>query len=140
MSRIEWQDLLRAYVALVGAQITVWTTPIGRLVRAQRPELAFPDDTTAPADGRAGQLALTVRRAASRGLLRPSCLVRALALSRLLEASGLEGGVIRIGVRQSARRVEMHAWVEYGGRPLGEQSEDPAAFDLLTDVTRPSEF
>lgn len=71
---------------------------------------------------RARQLAAAVRRAGRLAPVGPSCLTRSLALKELLDARGLEGARVRVGVRREESRFEAHAWVEYAGRVL----DDPA--------------
>src|SRR3954468_13204462 len=51
------------------------------------------------------------------GPYRPGCLVRSLALQRLLRRHGIESR-LRIGVRKRRAVIEAHAWVEHEGRPL----------------------
>jgi Transglutaminase-like superfamily len=53
---------------------------------------------------------------AAGGVLRASCLPRALALSRILRSRGVPHEV-RIGIRKR-RRLEAHAWVVEGDRVL----------------------
>jgi len=116
----EWVDLLAAQGALLRAQLLVWTRPRGWLLTpAQRPALT---DTggrdVAPTLRR---LALAVERVAENGLLRPSCLVRAVAVQRLLESHGFGACGIRVGVRREGGRLLAHAWVDYKGHVLADQ-------------------
>lgn len=128
----EWADLLRAQAALVGAQVLVWTRPAGALI-----DDAPASDDVAPDMGDptvADRLALAVGRAAEHGVLRPACLVRALALHRLLESRGIRGSRIRVGVRTTGGRFVAHAWVELRGRVLGDRSEHVGTFAPMADV------
>lgn len=73
---------------------------------------------------------------ADRPPFRCSCLVRALALHRLLDWVGLSGSVLRIGVRRDVGgAVAAHAWVVYGGTALGDARA--TSFTRLTDVRAP---
>ena len=122
LSASELADLARAQIALVIAQLHVWTVPRGRLVTVGA------DGPDAPAlDARAliaaERLTRAVRRAAAHGLFRPQCLVQALGLRMLLERAGVRGLLIRVGVRRDADGFAAHAWVELAGHALGERPE-----------------
>jgi hypothetical protein len=75
-----------------------------------------------------------VDRAARLGVFRPSCLVRSLALARLLTRRGVAGSRIRIGVRRGAAELDAHAWVELGGRVVGDDPRHTARFTPITTV------
>ena len=79
-------------------------------------------------------MAQAVSRASSHGLFRPSCLVRSLALSRLLERERVSGWHVRIGVRERTGRFEAHAWVELGAEVLADSAAHVGSFERLTDV------
>ena len=113
------RDVARAQVALLVAQHAVWTRPTGELVALV--PVAGPDPVAGPArpTPHAWRLAVAVRRAASYGVFRPKCLVRAVALQRMLERDGIRGSQVVIGVRRDAGAFGAHAWVELGGRALG---------------------
>jgi hypothetical protein len=64
-----------------------------------------------------------VRLAAVHGPWRPKCLTEALVLWSLLRTHGLEGD-LRIGVQKSAGEFQAHAWVTFGGIPLGDGDRD----------------
>ncbi|HEX8692553.1 MAG TPA: lasso peptide biosynthesis B2 protein [Longimicrobium sp.] len=109
-------DVAWAWWALALARLQVWLRPTGRLLGSDEPPAA---PAAAPlARERAVRLARAVDRAA-RGPLRATCLVRAVALHRLLQASGVDGSLVRIGVRAEGGRFAAHAWVEYHGAALG---------------------
>jgi hypothetical protein len=79
----------------------------------------------------AANVARLVGLAARHGLPRSSCLPRSLTLWRLLRSRGIEAR-LRFGVRTEDGRLDAHAWVEHGGRPLNDASdvgERYAAFD-----------
>lgn len=80
---------------------------------------------------RAEELATAVDRAARRGLFRPRCLARAMALKRLLESRGLDGARVRVGVERRSTGFAAHAWVEYRGAVLGDSSESLSSFTPL---------
>ena len=115
LSEGERRDLLRAQLALLRAQLAVWTRPQGRLVGPARGPSTLPDEY---ASRRARRLADAVALVSRRGAFRPNCLVRSLALSRLLEAEQVPGWHVRIGVRERTGRFEAHAWVTLNGVPV----------------------
>jgi hypothetical protein len=137
LSPREWVDLLQAQLALLAAQVLVWTRPTGRLVsHAGSADGAMPTmPTVEPAlMDRAQQLGLAVSRAGDYGVFRPLCLVRAVAVHRMLEGHRMHGSRIRIGVRMRRGRFGAHAWVEYGGRVIGDNIEHVESFAELADV------
>jgi hypothetical protein len=151
-----WRDVLDvavAQLALARAQWLVWTRPVGRLVdhgrtgdvdapsdagtasvRASVPgEVAWgfvPDETH-----RAVRWAQAVVRASRYGFAEPQCLVRAVALQRLLRSHGVGGSTIRIGVRWNDGAFIAHAWVERDGAILGDTAANTASFAPLADVS-----
>jgi hypothetical protein len=131
LSERDRQDLARAQLALLRAQLAVWTRPQGRLVRQEHESQGTPDEYTR---GTARRLADAVSLAARHGVFRPNCLVRSLALSRLLEREQVRGWHVRIGVRERTGGLEAHAWVELGAEVLADSAEHVASFARLTDV------
>lgn len=125
----ERRALARAQAALLGAQLRVWTRPPGSLVR---PGAAAAPGPAAERDaGRARALAEAVDRAAAAGLFRPACLVRALALHRLLLRDGVPGARIRLGVQRDGNGLAAHAWVEVDGAVLGDDGRRAPRFHPL---------
>ena len=131
LSEAERRDLVRAQLALVRAQVAVWTRPQGRLVRPAQETADAPDER---AYLTARRLAEAVSVVSRRGVFRPNCLVRSLALSRLLERERVPGWHVRIGVRERTGRFEAHAWVELGAEVLADSSPHVASFERLADV------
>lgn len=123
----QWQ-LLRARIAILLIRR-------GRLLETVA-ATAVPD---APADAEslamARMISLAVDRAADYGLFRPTCLVRSIALDRMLRQDGVSGSVVRIGARSRAGRTEMHAWIEVGGVVVGERPDHIGTFTPLHDFT-----
>jgi len=128
----EWVDLLRAQAALLVAQFVVWTRPQGRLV-SRHPVPPPPTEARPQPAARAQALARAIHRAAHYGLTRPACLVRAIALRRLLAASGFDA-VVRVGVRQHNGSLDAHAWVELDGTVLGDRETHTGSFTELSDL------
>lgn len=137
LSPREWVDLLQAQAALLAAQVLVWMRPTGQLVsHAGSPEPVTVAESAVESArmDRAQQLGLAVSRAGDYGVFRPLCLVRAVALHRMLEGHRIRGSRIRIGVRMRRGRFGAHAWVEYGGRVIGDSIEHVGSFAELAEV------
>jgi hypothetical protein len=129
----DWWLLLRAQVALLRSQFDVWTRAEGTLVR---PEESAPGAPPNPADApRARQRALAINRAGLYGVFRPQCLVRSLALHRMLERDRVMGSVVRVGVQLRNGAFVAHAWVEYDGEALGEDTQSLRRFEPLDNVS-----
>ena len=136
LPRAEWADLLVAQRALLTAWVRVAVRPRGQLVGT--PGVAHsiaPFATDSEARDSARRLARAVTRAASFGVFRPQCLVRAVALKELLDARGLVGSRVQIGVRSHQGAFAAHAWVEYGTEILGDRPEHVRSFAPLPDLT-----
>jgi len=134
LSLADWADLFRAQWALLVAHAAVRGRPIGAL--------ATPASRAATADRarlpEARRAALAIVRAARFGVFRPQCLVRSVALSRMLSARRIEGAIVRVGVRRTNGEFLAHAWVELAGETLGDADEHVGSFVPLTnlDITR----
>jgi len=83
----------------------------------------------------AQRIALAVGRAAEYGVFRPLCLARSVALQRMLEAHGIRGSQIKIGVRRKGNELAAHAWVQYGDRVLGDTPSHVGSFAQLANVS-----
>ena len=136
LSVTEWRELVQAQWALLVAQTMLRRRPVG--------ELATPAADAMEADiarmPEARRLALAIMRAARFGVFRPQCLVRSMALSRMLSDRGIQGAVVRVGVRRADGQFLAHAWVELAGETLADADEHVESFVPLTnlDVHRPT--
>ena len=133
----EWRRLLRAQWALVAAQLVVRRRAPGQLTTRTEPPV---DTTSTSADTgamhrHAHLLGDAVRRAAKYGVFRPACLVRAIALRRLLVTDGIRGAVIRVGVKQSEDGMLAHAWVELDGDVIGDTPEHVGQYAPLNELS-----
>jgi hypothetical protein len=121
---------MRAQWELLVAQGMVRNRPIGAL--------ATPASNAGSADparlAEAKRIALAVVRAARFGVFRPQCLVRSVALSRMLERRGITGGLVRVGVRRRDGEFLAHAWVELAGETLGDADDHVGSFVPLTNL------
>ena len=131
LSLRDWVELVQAQWALLLAQATVRRRPIGSLATPISEMGATPDSARM---GEARQLALSVLRAARFGVFRPQCLVRSVALSNMLAARGIQGAVVRIGVRRTNGEFLAHAWVELGGEMIGDADDHVGSFVPLTNL------
>ncbi len=61
-----------------------------------------------------------------------SCLVRSLALERLLRQAGYAAH-LRLGVQRTTGQLQGHAWVEVGGRVVGDAQTAASEFWVLED-------
>lgn len=121
----EWRDLVAAQLALLAAQVRVRTKAQGQLVAPESIKTSEATSEPPPCqDGEAKALALAIRRAAFFGLFRPACLVRSIALCRMLEGRGIRGSRVEVGVILREGRFVAHAWVTLRGQVL---SEDPGS-------------
>lgn len=128
----EFGELLVAQAYLLGALWAVLTRPKGALLHP----VAEPATAGAESDaGRLPRLALAVNRAASYGLFRPTCLVRAVALEKMIQRSGAGAAVVRVGVRMHGERLLAHAWIEQDGRVVGDEPARVSLFTPLHDFT-----
>jgi Transglutaminase-like superfamily len=138
LSAREWLDLAEAQFELLVAQYIVATRRTGQLVSRAALD-PFGDDHAAAAsephaDPRPEQIALAIGRAAEHGVFRPLCLVRAVALKRMLDRHGYDGGIVKIGVRLNRGRFAAHAWVAYGSQILGDQEWHVKSFAELDEI------
>ena len=140
-----FRDLLPAWRELRVAARELRSMPTGTLGVDARLTGSDPSPVESPEptfgdwlpvfDARARQLARAVERAARLRPFSATCLVRAIALHRLLEANGITGSSIHVGVRYENGRFNAHAWVERAGRTLGESGPVTRRYGLLGKVS-----
>ena len=140
LSPADWRDMLAAQAALLRAQLEVWTRPRGDLpIRAA---LLVPAETAAKEqmdDPVVTRISRALGRAARYGVFRPTCLVRALALQRMLRRRGFPDSSVRVGVRRRSGgdggggggALLAHAWVEYRGAVLADEEWRVRQFEEL---------
>lgn len=144
------RDVAAAQLALLRAQLVLWTRARGALVGTVQWDAGggggegegegegeiggMPDSTAETQRVLCERLSHAVTRAARMGLFRPRCLARAVALSNLLTAHGVSGHRIRIGVRRENGAVIAHAWVELGAWVLGDTLASTRSYAPLPDV------
>ena len=125
------RDILRAQMALFAASRTVRKRPLGDLVTVAEDSASATD---AQGRERSERIAWSVVQAANHGLLPATCLVRSVAIQRMLDREGLPPGEIRVGVKWDDGGFSAHAWVEQGERILGDTRRHVRQFDPVTDM------
>lgn len=133
-----WNEIryaAEAQIVLLRTQAMRWLSPLGKFVdvSTERPGMTF------PARGTHAQacehIAAAIDRASRYGVFRPLCLTRAVALSQMLNAHGIAGHTIRIGIRHERGSFTAHAWVELGHRVLGDRTANILGYLPLTQVS-----
>ena len=130
----DWRDLWRAQWALIVAQRLVRQRAPGQLT-ARNEGTPTSRAAALPATERAHALGAAVRRVAKYGVFRPACLVRAIALRRTLDADGIRGAIIRVGVKQSEEGMVAHAWVELDGDVIGDSVAHVREYSPLNELS-----
>jgi hypothetical protein len=128
-------DVAEAQLALLRAQTMRWVRPLGEFVEVAPDEPLHSHRASLAQRQTCDRLASAVNRATRYGIFRPLCLTRAVALSRLLDAHGIAGHRIRIGVRRDAGSFTAHAWVELGHRILGDTVANTLSYAPLAQVS-----
>jgi len=129
-----WWELMEAQWWLVWAAIVVRVRPRGRLVAAGI-ALAPPVPPLDHAPDVARRTGEAISRASRYGFIRPKCLVRSIALQRMLTRRGIGDARVRFGIRRSPGSFESHAWVECGGRVIADDPRHVRTFTPLNDLT-----
>lgn len=131
----DWRAVVEAQWRLLTAQCLVWRRPRGELIAQHVASGSIPSISMTPRQWRsASAAAVAIRRAAEHGVFRPRCLVRSMALTRMLDARGIRGSRIEIGVRGTGDEFAAHAWVELGGRVLGDVPQHAESFVQVATV------
>lgn len=124
--------LIEAQVTLLTCQLARWRRPVGKLVCAGPP--SEPGSADAASRRSAQAIGWAVSRAARYGCFRPQCLVRSLAVQRMLQRRGSGIGALRIGVRREHGGLVAHAWVELNGMVIGDDPEHIRTFTPAPDI------
>jgi hypothetical protein len=134
-----WLELTEAQLWIAWAALLVTLRPRGQLVSSEPlPSPPAPASDPEPIRGTGGfeeRAAVAIQRVARHGIGRPQCLIRSLALQRMLSAHGIRGAVVRFGVRKVEGEFESHAWVEQGGRILGDDPLHVRSFTPLDTLS-----
>ena len=140
LRRMPWRDrglLLEAWVTLLCLNLGLRILPFrwlrsaiaraGRVDRAPRPDQRVEVE-------RCWRL---VRIAARHHVSSSACLARSMALRALLSRRGIETA-LRFGVQREGGDLAAHAWIEYGGRPIGEPEDVELRYLPLVPETSPA--
>lgn len=133
LSLSEIGDLILAQRTLLAARRDVARRPRGQLLHPLAPAHAaalVPCDSTW-----IERMATAVDRVARFGLFRPTCLVRAVALERLLRDANAGDAAVRVGVHRHDDHLLAHAWIELGGRVVGDDPSFVRRFVPLHDFS-----
>jgi hypothetical protein len=125
-------DLLIAQTYLLLALRAVRHRPKGGLLRRvglQTGARGVPDER------RLARLAVAVDRVARHGCFRPTCLVRAVALERMIRLTNAGPAIVRVGVARQPGGFFAHAWVELEGRVVGDELSFVRRFTPLEDFS-----
>jgi hypothetical protein len=123
-----WWLLVQAQVAILAARSLVRNRPRGSLVE-EIGDAQEPAPPTRHEDReRVEAIGLAIDRVARFGFGRPLCLVRSIALQRVLTKHGIPGSRIRVGVRMNGSTFEAHAWVEWNGSAVADAPDYVATF------------
>lgn len=121
--------LLEAQRDLLACQVRAWRQPAFKLLDLE---------STLPAQQQVSlhavqEVGWAVTRAAVYGVFRPKCLVRSLAIQRMLQRRGICGGRLAVGVQVGTGGLKAHAWVELNGIIVGDSREYVDSFTRITD-------
>jgi hypothetical protein len=132
---LEMRDVAEAELALFRAQAMRWVRPLGQLVAvADQPSARLLSTPSTTQREMGERFAKAINRATRYGIFRPKCLARAVALSQMLDAHGIDGHCIRIGVRRVDGNFTAHAWVELGKWILGDSDWSARSYVPLTEA------
>lgn len=137
-----WFEVAEAQFWVVWASLLVRLVPKGRLVSPTPPPSEDSTPSNAPTrpdawTARADRLARAVSRACRYGILRPECLVRSIALQRMLRLHGVREARVRFGVRHRDGEFQSHAWVVCGDRVVGDDARHVRTFTTLDTLSVP---
>lgn len=132
LTAAELRLLIEAQVVLAACQFAKWQRPIGRLIEW---DAAEPANRGGNVDWQVVQsVAWGVTRAARHGVFRPQCLVRSLAIQRMLRRRGILACSLNVGVRMQNGSFQAHAWVELEGAVIGDTRQHVSTFSKVTDL------
>lgn len=129
---VEVGDLVTAQAYLLAARRALRRKPLGQLLRPVATAGACDDD--ASTDLHVERMATAIDRMARYGAFRPTCLVRAIALERVARRLNSRAAV-RIGVHRRRDALLAHAWIECGGRVIGDDPANVRQFIPLHDFS-----
>jgi hypothetical protein len=145
LSLREWFDFAEAQFQILRARLRLGVRPRGSLLELRRMEressasngrgAARDGAVDARSEERLRRIADAIDRASRRGLFTPTCLVRAVAMERMMLRHGVPGGLVRVGVQMGSQGFAAHAWIEFDGVVVGDDPARVARFEPLADFS-----
>ena len=117
LSRTEWLFLLKVSALLPAVRCGVRVLPFKTVMALFAGKQSLDGNRVRSDRIRPDRLAYLVEVASRHHFLKPTCLEKALLLSRILRQRGLAAD-LRIGTAKTDGRFEAHAWVEHRGQVL----------------------
>jgi hypothetical protein len=118
LTRHDLGILARSWFLLLFIDMGLRLLPFKKVQAFLQMEASAPSTSANPAP-EIHRLAVLTGLAARHHLYPMTCLRRSLALQRLLARCGLAVD-LRLGVRKQDGALQAHAWLEWGGQPVGE--------------------
>lgn len=133
LSRPEMVALFTAQRELLDARRRLRNAPVGSLVRpVDGGEVGSGTVDEAILEG----FAVAVARVSQYGVFRPTCLVRAMALERMIDkVESQSGAVVRVGIAEERGEFLAHAWIELNGKVVGDHPSNIRRFTPLQDFS-----
>jgi len=131
----EWLTLAEAWWFLLVSFLTLRRTSFERVYADAQ---ADPSESASASASlhQAQRLSRLVALSSRLHLLPMTCLVRAIALNRMLARRGIRSRLC-LGANKSLDRIHAHAWVEVQGQAIGEAEDFDGKFHLLSPSNLP---
>ncbi len=135
LSPRERRVFLRAWILLLKYRLWLTLSSRERIAACVSHAMAAPLDDAGD-DRQAGPWLALVNQAARHHVIRANCLVRGLAGRELLSQLGIDAR-LRIGVARGDRNeLNAHAWLECGGRVVGDSPDVSSRFVVFDNPRR----
>ena len=128
----DWFGLAEAWWLMLYFHLALRRTSYERLIEPGKSEHVRTSDPSNH-ENTAEHLRRLVGYSSQLHFLRITCLVRTLALRRMLGRRGIPAQ-IRIGVNTTASVLKAHAWLEVAGTMIGEPEEIEEKFKVLSSA------
>ncbi len=128
----DWLVLLEAWWSLWAISFSLWRKSL-KHVEDSTHEMSSKPAFTANSANLARHLRDLIGYASRLHVLPMTCLVRALALQRLLARRDIPS-LVRIGANKSDGNFQAHAWLEVDGQTIGEPEDIVEKFKILSAV------
>lgn len=135
---VDVADMISAQCEVLRAQWALRAKSPGALVRTAAPAREG-RGVTAEEREALTRIAVAVGRVARFGVTRPACLVRAIAMERMIVRRGIHRARVKIGVMRDEDSFKAHAWIEVDGTVVGDSVSHVDRFIPLADFSGLSE-